>query len=72
MPTAGAHRQFRARLMDAGGAETVLEQKGSLQHYKGGYYVGGWVLPGSLEDHRGSVLRIESTNRLEVVTFRVP
>jgi hypothetical protein len=71
-PTVGAHRQFRARLMDAGAAETILDLKGSLQHYKGGYYVGGWLLSGSLKDHRGNVLHIESTNGTEVVTFRIP
>jgi hypothetical protein len=71
MPS-GGQPQWRARLINGVGSETVLERKGSLQHYKGGYYVGGWLLPGSLEDHRGSVLHIESTNGMEVVTFRLP
>jgi hypothetical protein len=72
MPARGAHPQFRARLVNEAGDETVLNQKRRLRHYKGGYYLGGWLLPGPPGACRGDVLHIESTNGTEVVTFRLP
>ena len=69
---AGGQPHFRARLINKAGAETVLDQVGSMQHYKRGFYVEGWLLRGSLEDHRDDLLLIDSTNNMEVVTFRVP
>ena len=63
---------FRARLVDRGGSETVLELKASLQDGKGGNFIGGWSLPGPLEAHHNSVLHIELTNGMDLLTFRVP
>lgn len=71
MPTPDALRQFQARLIEVGG-DSLLDLKSSLQHYKGSYCVGGWLLPRSLQAHRDSVLRIESTNGAEIVTLRIP
>lgn len=69
----GGYSQLRARLINEAGKETVLARKG--KHYRpqstGGYYIEGWSLPGSLEDHRGSVLHIESPDGISIVIFRV-
>jgi hypothetical protein len=43
-----------------------------MQHYQRKFYVMGWAVPGTLETHRGSLIRIESTNGTEAVTLRVP
>ena len=66
----GRPSRFLGHWTDESGIKTLLEQKNFLHHYKGGYFVGSWLLPGSLESHRGSVLRIESTNGAEIVTLR--
>jgi len=65
--------RFRALLRSPStGAETTLERKTGIQQFNKRCVISGFSLPGSLETHRGSVLRIESTNGEEVVTFRIP
>jgi hypothetical protein len=69
----GGPIQFRALLRDsATGAETVLERKAGGQLFKRELVICGYLLPGPLEGYHGTLLRIESTNREEVVTFRIP
>ena len=67
-----SRQEFRARLVKPTGGEIVLDPVGSMEHYKRAFHVVGWRLTGSLEDHHGDRLCIESTNNLEVVTFRLP
>jgi hypothetical protein len=67
-----AFRQFRARLMDKDGKESVLQSNGGLQDGMHGYFVGIWYFPGGLENHPGATLRVELTNGMHVVTIRLP
>ena len=67
-----AFRQFRGRLTDKDGKETSLETVGVMQDALHGYFVGGWCVPGPLEAHQGATLRIELTNDVHIVTFRLP
>jgi len=65
--------RFRVLLRNLStGAETMLERKQGIQLFKERAVISGYLLPGRLEDYRGSFLRIESTNGEEVVTFRIP
>jgi hypothetical protein len=70
-PSPTAHHKYTAHLIERG-ADTPLELKTSLIHYKGSYYVGGWLLSGSLADHPGALLRVEEATGPEIVTFRIP
>ncbi len=64
---------FRAQLIGTNGAVTPLETVDALmQSYRHRFLVMGWEIAGQLEAHRGSQIRIEATNGIGSVTFRVP
>jgi hypothetical protein len=68
----GRPPRLNASLKDRTGVQTDLEQQPqSLIHYRRGFAVVGWLLPGPIESHQEGLLRVESTNGTEVVTFRV-
>lgn len=72
-PPRGHPMRFHAKLTDTNGVVTPLQSvNASMQHYRRRFYVTGWAVPGKLETHQGSVIRIESTNGAEAVTLRVP
>jgi len=72
-PPSGIPMRFQARLTDSNGAVMMLPAVNArMQHYQRKFYVMGWTVPGVLEAHRGSLIRIESTNGTEAVTLRVP
>jgi hypothetical protein len=71
----GGYSRLRARLISSAGTESVLAADGRLKHYNptrtGGCYVEGWLLVGSPEDHRGSVLKIDSPDGMAIATLHV-
>ncbi len=68
----GPPQLFNVRLMRSGGEVVPLTVVDTgYQDFKHRYFVTGWVVPGPLEKYGGSLVRIESTNGNEVVTFRV-
>jgi len=69
-PPGGIPMRFQARLTNTNGGVTMLPAVNArMQHYQRKFYVTGWAVPGTLETHRGSLIRIESTNGTEAVTF---
>ena len=65
--------RFQARLTDTNSGVTMIPAVNArYQDYQRKFYVTGWVVRGALEAHRGSLIRIESTNGTEAVTLRVP
>jgi hypothetical protein len=68
----GRIADFRAILKNAAGAETILERSPVSQHFKQKIIIGGYLLPGPLDLYHGGTLLLQSTNREDVATFRIP
>ena len=64
--------EFRAVLKDPTGGETVLERSEVVQQFKQAVIIGGYLLPKPLHTYRGGTLRLESGDREEIATFRIP
>jgi hypothetical protein len=64
--------RFVARLTNTNGvAAQLTDANGRYQDYRQKSVVAGWIVPGELESHLGSLIRIEFTNGNEAVTLRV-
>jgi hypothetical protein len=62
---------FRAQLINASGMSVPLKSVANLQHYRDKFVVIGWGIAQSLEDHKGSTIRIEALNGEEAALLMV-